>query len=159
GLVRKQTDVLGVVTLSGYDAAGRLVKTVQAASQPNYDNSYSTGDPSLSRYVPSAAPGLDQITLSGYDPAGHLVTSTDPLGTVTLHAYDSSNRLIKTVRSASQPAYNLAADPTLRHYTPSGQAGQDLVTGTTYDTLSRVAASLDTLGNTTLYGYDGLGRT
>ena len=37
GMVRMQRTALGVVTLYGYDDAGRLVKTVQSASDDSYN--------------------------------------------------------------------------------------------------------------------------
>src|SRR5262249_52064879 len=148
----------GIVTLYGYDLAGRLSKTVQNASQPSYDNSYTTGDPSLSAYQGGRDPAQDLVTTSQYDPAGNLVKTTDPLGHVTLTGYDRLSRPIKTVRSASQPAYNLAADPTLSQYVPSGASDQDQVDSSQYDALGRVTRSQDAAGNWTLFGYDGLGR-
>lgn len=52
GMVKNQTDVLGNVTLYGYDDAGRLVKTIQSANNPTYNNDYTgaSPDPSLNAY-------------------------------------------------------------------------------------------------------------
>lgn len=164
GMIRSQMDPLGNVTLHGYSDAGRLIKVIQNASNPTYNNKYSgTGsDPSLSNYVlpaiPSQLPDLDLIALLEYDKAGNVVRATDPLGNVTLTDYDTLNRPIKVVRFASQPAYNIAADPTLAAYTTSSAADQDLIEVTEYDSLGRVRRTQDAIGNWTLFGYDGLGR-
>ena len=64
GLVRQQVDVIGNVTLYGYDDADRMVKTVQNASQPGYNNDYTetSPDPALASYTPSGAADADIIT-------------------------------------------------------------------------------------------------
>lgn len=158
-LVRAQVDVLGTVTLFGYDEADTLVKTIHSASQPTYDNTYAPGgDPSLRRYVASSAPDLDIITTHEYDAAGNRIKTTDAVGSVTLIGYDALNRPVRTVRSASQPTYNLKADPTLSQYVASSDPDQDLMDFTEYDALGRVRRSQDVAGNWTLFGYDGLGR-
>ena len=113
GLVQRQIDVLGNVTLFGYDDADRLIKTVQSAGQPAYDNSYgSTGDPSLARYIANDKPDEDIVTLNQFDAAGNLVKTTDVLGNVMLTGYDALNRPVRMVRNASQPTYDLKVDPT-----------------------------------------------
>jgi YD repeat-containing protein len=117
------------VTLFGYDAADRLVKTVQSASQPHYDNAYGpNGDPGLANYIPSSAPDVDILTLNQYDATGNLVQTTDVLGNVTLTGYDALNRPVRVIRNASQPTYNLTADPGLSHYT----SRPHLALGSTY---------------------------
>src|SRR5699024_608052 len=129
--VRKQVDVLGNVTLYGYDDADRLVKTVQNVSQPSYNNDYmgTAPDPDLSDYVASGDPAADIITLNQYDAAGNLVQTTNVLGNVTFTFYDALNRPVKTVRSAKAAAtialnpgdtgYNDADDPRSASYAPS----------------------------------------
>jgi YD repeat-containing protein len=96
GLVRKQVDVAGNVTLYGYDAAGRLVKTIQSASEPDYNNDYSgtTPDPDLSAYVADDGADKDLVSLNEYDANGNLVKSTNGLGRVTLLGVDALNRIV-----------------------------------------------------------------
>jgi len=157
GQVRKSIDLLGNVTVYGYDAAGRLVRTVQNASQPDYNNTYA-GDPELKHYIVGSAVDQDIALVNAYDPNGNLVKTTDATGSVTLTGYDALNRVVRTVRSASQPDYDLTGDPTLSRYVPSSEADQDLVDDTEYDALGRVRRTRDTAGRWTLLGYDGLGR-
>jgi YD repeat-containing protein len=97
GLVKSQTDVLGNVTLFGYDLADRLVKTIQSASQPNFNSSYLTGDSALGSYLASDAPDQDIITTSQYDAAGNLVKTVDAPGNpptvdVNLHIHEWPRR-------------------------------------------------------------------
>jgi YD repeat-containing protein len=167
GMVRFQRDTLGNVTLLGYDDAGRLVKTVQNASQPNYNNDYvgASPDPSLGGYLPNSAPDKDIISANQYDSAGNLVKTTDALGNVALTGYDPLNRPVKTVRSASQPSYPITADPDLSGYAPNLDPDKDLIETTEYDALGRVIRTKRLLDNrpveqweTTLFGYDALGR-
>ncbi|MEP7286967.1 MAG: RHS repeat-associated core domain-containing protein [Chloroflexota bacterium] len=167
GLVSSSTDVVGNVTLYGYDDADRLIKTVQNASQPSYNNSYA-GDPSLSSYVPGSAVDQDLISTSTYDAAGNLVKQVDVLGHTSFMVYDPLNRPVKTVRSAQDGArvdlnpgdagYTAASDPRSEGYAISSAPDRDLIDLTEYDSLGRVIRSRDTLGTVTLYGYDALGR-
>jgi len=162
GLVRKAIDVLGNVRLLGYDDSGRLVRAVENASQPHYNNTYGAGgDPSLSWYkslIANDKPDEDIITVNEYDAAGNVVKTTDAIGNVTLTVYDALNRPVKVVQNASQPNYNRLIDPTLKNYIPSSAADQDLIDLTEYDAMGRVSRQQDEMGNWTLFVYDGLGR-
>lgn len=175
-LVRKQTDVLGTVTLMGYDDAGRLVKTVRSASSPSYDNSYGvSGDPDLSAYTVSSNLDEDLITEQVYDSAGNLVKSIDVDGNVSFTVYDALNRGVKSVGNAKDAAtidlnvgdasYNASNDPRLDSYVPSDDPDRDFISTTEYDSLGRVIRTqtlLETrpseVWNTTLMGYDEQGR-
>ncbi len=174
GLVRSQTDVLGHVTLIGYDAAGRLVKTVQSASQPSYNNDYTgtAADPDLSAYTASSNPDQDAITQQVYDANGNLVQTIDPSGQSHFTVYDALNRPVKTIRSAKaaasitlNPGATGANDPRSDDYAPSTDPDRDQIATTEYDALGRVIRTRRLLENrpsaiweTTLYGYDTLGR-
>ena len=76
----------------------------------------------------------------------------------TLYGYDTLGRSIKTIRSASNPSYNLSLDPALSSYSPSANADQDLITSTSYDAQGRVLLTTDSLGSVTRPVYDGLNR-
>ena len=177
GLVRKQVDVLGNVTLYGYDDADRLVKTIQNASQTSYNNDYSGAgfDPILANYIPNSSADQDIVTTQAYDANGSPVQTVDALGNVTYSVYDALNRLVKTVRAAKATAtislnvgdtgYDATNDPRSTLYTPSAAPDRDLIETTDYDALGRVIRTQRLLENrpsavwdTTLYGYDPLGR-
>jgi RHS repeat-associated protein len=169
GLVRLRRDALGSVTLYGYDDAGRLVKTVQNAATPGYNNDFSgaSPDPDLSEYSENtSSPDKDLITVQVYDAAGNLIKTIDPLGSVTVMIYDALNRPFKTIRNPHDPDYDFAADPDLSGYTLSGDPDTDLVEETVYDTMGRVTETrrlLDNRGgteqwNVTRLVYDQLDR-
>lgn len=163
GQVRLQRDVLGSVILYGYDAAGRQVKVVRSASVPDYNNDYAgtvpnQADPDLSNYSAVIAPARDIITTAEYDAAGNLIRSIDPLGNATLLVYDALNRLVKTVRSASDPDYDILNDPALENYTFSDAPDFDLVEQTFYESMGRVLYTQDVMGARTWYAYDTLDR-
>jgi RHS repeat-associated protein len=165
GLVSRRRDVLGRVTLYGYDLADRLVKTVQNASQPNYDNSYATGDPDLSGYVPGSGADMDVISEQAYDANGNLVWSKDARGSVTLTAFDALNRSVKVITNASQPEYDIWEDSDLSEYILSTDPDKDMVSTSEYDAMGRLIRSQRLLENrdgevwdTSLNGYDALGR-
>jgi RHS repeat-associated protein len=179
GLVKKQVDVLGNVTLYGYNDAGRLIKTIQSANQPNYNNNYSgtSPDPTLGSYVLNSSADKDIITTYTYDPAGNQIQMIDPLGNVHYTSYDALNRPIRTLRSAKDSAtlalnfgeagYNAQNDPRNPppYYVTSVNPDRDLVEETEYDGMGRVIRTKRLLENRpslvwdyTLFGYDKLGR-
>jgi len=160
GRVRFQMDPQGHVTLYGYDDAGRVIRLIQGASQPGYNNSYGpNGDPTLANYVPGSAADMDVITLNTYDPVGNLVKTSDALNHVTLFGYDALNRQVKVIRSASQPNYNVSADRSLASYVEDTiHPDVDLIQRTDYNDIGQVRRTCDSLGNWTLYGYDAAGQ-
>ncbi|MEO8611410.1 MAG: RHS repeat-associated core domain-containing protein [Chloroflexota bacterium] len=177
GLVKSQTDVLGNVTLLGYDPAGRLVKTIRNASVPGYNNDYSgmSPDPTLEAYTPGSNADEDLMTTQAYDAAGNLVKTIDALGTVNFTVYDALNRPVKTVRAAKENAiidlnpgdvgYAAINDPRSAVYVLSDSPDRDLVETTDYDALGRVIRTQrlldsrpDAQWDSMLFGYDALGR-
>jgi RHS repeat-associated protein len=170
GMVRRQIDVLGNVTVYGYNDADRLIKTIRSASQADYNNDYvgTSPDPSLSNYTINTAPDQDIVTTSEYDPVGNLVKTVDPLGNSTFTVYDALNRPVKVVQKAKDEAtialnpgdssYVAANDPRSSSYVPSVEPDQDLIELTEYDVMGRVRRTQDVMGAWTLYGYDPLGR-
>jgi RHS repeat-associated protein len=175
GQVRQQTDVLGNVTLFGYDDPGRLVKMVQNASYPTYNNDYTgtSPDPSLSGYGAgsyplSGAPDTDLVTATVYDATGNVVKTVDALGVVNYTAFDGLNRPVKMVRSAkdtaviglydNDSAYSAANDPSAAGYMPDLATDRDLIDLTEYNVIGQVKRTQDINGSWTLFGYDALGR-
>ncbi len=176
GLVRLRRDALGLVTLYGYDNAGRLVKTVQNAATPEHNNDWigtdpNPADPSLENYpypphTLSDASDKDLITEQFYDAAGNLVKVVDATGQVSFAVYDPLNRPWRTLRSAKddatidlnpgEPNYSAANDPRLpvegepgTVYVPGLDPDRDLIEETEYDNMGRVVQTrrlLDTRG-------------
>lgn len=175
GLLAKQTDVEGNVALMGYDLSGRLVKVIQSASSPSYDNFFLTGDYGLTSYTPSSDADKDIITLYGYDAENNLVASVDPLGNVDYTVYDAENRPIKVVASAKDtasvflnpgsPGYDATNDPRSDSYVPSDDPDRDIIVVTEYDKMGRVIRTKqltetrpNAVWSVTLVGYDEEGR-
>ncbi|MCC6615500.1 MAG: hypothetical protein IT320_18650 [Anaerolineae bacterium] len=186
GMLRLQRDTLGNVTLYGYDDAGRVIKTIQSAHAPSYNNDYSgtTPDPTLGAYAVNTAPDQDLVSMTRYDAVGNVVstqTLVDKIGSTEIYnvsftVYDQLNRPIKTVRNAKDAAtidldpgdmgYDAANDPRSSNYEPSTDSDRDQIETTEYDALGRVIrtqrlvekTSSTEVWQTTLYGYDPLGR-
>jgi RHS repeat-associated protein len=102
---------------------------------------------------------------SEYDKLGRLIRSQRLLENrptaeweTTLYGYDGLGRSVKIIKVASNPTYNMAADPALNSYSASSNPGQDIVTRTAYDKLERVMWTEDPFGSKTWMGYDGLSR-
>ena len=178
GMLRKQIDPLDNVTLYGYDDAGRLVKTIHSVATPNYNNDYSgvSPDPTLASYSASSNADQDIVTTQAYDKAGNLVKTVDAAGVVSYTVYDVLNRPVKVVRAAKDTAtitlnvgdgsYNAANDPRSASYLADAAPDRDLIETTEYDKMGRVIRTQHLLENratseweTSLYGYDGLGRS
>jgi RHS repeat-associated protein len=156
GRAVKTTDTLGSVALYGYDGAGRRVKVIQNASDPDYDT---LDDPDLSAYTPGVEPDEDLITETAYDKAGRTVSTTDTLGSITLYGYDRAGRQVKVIQNASDPDYDVTADPDLSSYAGDDpDDDQDRITQAAYDKAGRTVSTTDAGGNITLNGYDLVGR-
>ncbi|MEO1643545.1 MAG: DUF6531 domain-containing protein, partial [Chloroflexota bacterium] len=167
GLMYRRRDVLGRVSLMGYDLADRMVKTINNASQPDYDASYASGDPDLSAYVASSDVDLDMITEQVYDPNGNVVKSVDMRGSVTFTVLDALNRPVMVIRNAAQASYDILNDLDLSGYGAySTDPDKDMVNTTEYDKMGRVIRTQRLMENrgasevweTALTGYDSLGR-
>src|SRR5690606_2071894 len=117
-------------------------------------------------YAPSADPDRDQVSTTDYDTLGRVVRTQQLLEnrgsseewTTTLYGYDALGRQIKSIRSASQSNYDIAADPDLSAYVASSAADLDIISTTVYENQGRVLYSEDVLENRTWMAYDGLGR-
>ncbi|AVS89608.1 hypothetical protein C8238_16345, partial [Paracidovorax avenae] len=163
GRLIQATDANGVMTLLGYDAAGRvLTRTVDPlglnlVTRYTYDalgNQLSVTDPqgvvtqfgydAKGQLIRQAVDptGLNLVTTFAYDSAGRQVSATDPNGTVTRYEYDSLGRRVLEV-----------VDPSTATH-----AGLNLAKRYTYDALGHVTSATDAQGHTTRYAYDAEGR-
>ena len=161
GRKRQVIDARGFATLFGYDASGRLARVYQPDG---------------------SAKAL------GYDAHGNLISESEgtftggtlanaiftPLRT-TFHAYDASNRRIKSavdLNGNGQPDWDTTptADygPDDHSYTPAGSTpgtatsppvyDGDIVTTTRYNNIGQVHEQTDPRGNHTINTYDEQGR-
>ena len=123
------TDPLGHATTYEYDAAGRVVRTIDA---------------------------LGGVATTEYDAVGNVVAETDPLGRRTTYGYDAAYRLIATTfpdGAVEQRSYD-AADQLLTITNPAGD-----VRSFTYDTVGALASVTDELGHVTTFENDEVART
>jgi len=173
GNLVKTVDALRNVSYTAFDELNRPVKTVRnakdtatillVAGQSGYD---ATNDPRSSSYVPSTAADRDLIEITEYDALGRVIrtrrlldNSSTALWEVNLNGYDTAGRLVRSIRNASTPEYDLNADPDLSGYSLSSAADKDILTTTVYDTDGRVQYTEDVLNRKARQVYDGLGRT
>jgi YD repeat-containing protein len=135
------TDVLGHVSRTEYDSAGRVYRSIVNYS----DGVYS-----------SSQPDQDIITQFEYDANGNVIRTLLLPGSaeqrVSCTVYDQLNRVKRTLENCltstpDNPAsYSSAAD-------------QDLATLIVYDAVGNQIESYDPLNRRTSYGYDALNRT
>lgn len=159
GRVEWTVDAVGRYTLNHYDAAGRLIKVIGNASDPDATD--------LENYVPSTDPDQDMITENTYDVIGRVVKTRRLLEnrggtevwTTTLTGFDTLGRQVKTISNASQPDYDFVNDPDLSEYVPSADPALDMITETIYDADGRVLYTLDPSEVPTWTAYDALGRS
>ena len=143
------------VTLSTYDAAGRLAAVTDALGRTTnyaYDN--------LGRKITETGPAADgsavrPVTRSAYDAKGNLTSVTDPLGNMTTYAYDGLARRIGVTDAlgcTTTTAYDARGNTVL----VTDASGN--VTASTYDRLDRLVREVDPLGQVTTFAYDLAGN-
>ncbi|GEM_PF-898598 len=158
-------DVDGRVTRFVYDELGRQIRTIQnyvaqGASDPkdwvwNTDHWEDGAGTDIDHGIND---DINLISDTVYDAQGRVQFTSDNLGNVTLNGYDNANRRIKVVQNASNPAYDVDADPDLSAYMVGLTVDQDRVSTTVYDVAGRVQQTTGTNGNISYFVYDELGR-
>ncbi|MGW5780497.1 LamG-like jellyroll fold domain-containing protein [Streptomyces sp. NPDC003863] len=125
GLALSTTDENGDTMDFGYDEEDRQTSVTEPAVDAEQN-----GGPAVS---------IRPVSLTGYNTFGEKTENSDPLGNVTVMAYDGEGRETST---------------TLPSYTSPGASAP--VTATSwneYDALGRLTAEVDELGNRTSYTY------
>ena len=171
GRVKKVIDSRGNVSFYGYDTAGRRIKTVQNASNTNYDVD---ADPDLSGYTPAGSPGNDQdrITTTTYDLVGRVDQAVDAAGVVTVYMYDALGRRVRTITNYVEqgdpvvpPEQWVWSETNQRWEDGSANAiehntafDQNLIADTSYNKAGQIIATRDSRGTQTAFVYDGAAR-
>ncbi len=173
GRVISSTDALEHHSVTFYDLAGHVTRTVQNCTAGSYAACRAVEhDPDH--------PDRNVVTEYGYDPAGNRTHVTNTLGIVTFYEYGSANRLIRTVENydpgREQNEDNVYNITTRYGYDPAGNQVMvtdtlGMVTRTFYDELNRVVSvTVNYVGSgafdpaypdrniTTYYGYDLAGN-
>ncbi|MGE3407544.1 MAG: Calx-beta domain-containing protein [Pirellulales bacterium] len=130
-----------------YDYSGRVL----SVTDPRGVTEYEYDD--LGRLItvtlpdPDGAGGLAAPEMAyAYDKLGRLVSSTDALGIVTLYVYNWRNQVTGTRQVVGE------IDDEINEET------DDIVTARAYTDVGLLATVTDSLGKTTTYGYDHIGR-
>ncbi|WP_251066932.1 LamG-like jellyroll fold domain-containing protein [Streptomyces sp. ISL-36] len=129
GLPQSMTDANGSVTDYGYDEAGQQT----AVTEPAVNAEQNGGAPVSVR----------PVSLTGYNTFGEATESSDPLGNVTVTAYDAEGQ----ESSVTSPNYTA----------PGGTTAIQATTWNEYNRLGQVTAEVDPLGSRTTYTYTQLG--
>ncbi|WHM37543.1 LamG-like jellyroll fold domain-containing protein [Streptomyces sp. BPTC-684] len=129
GLPIAMTDANGNTTDYGYDESGQQT----SVTEPAVNAEQNGGTPASVR----------PVSMTGYNTFGEKTESSDPLGNVTVTAYDGEGQESST---------------TLPDYTPPGASTPvKSVSWNEYNDLGQVSAEVDPLGNRTEYTYTQLG--
>ena len=143
------TDTFGRVTQFEYDAANRLIRTVDPAGNAGTNTYNAAGN------LVATADALGRTTTYTYDALNRLVSTTDPLGNSPTTTYNPDG----TVASTSDPlgrSTSFQYDDLKRVVSVTDPLGN--TTTTTYDPAGNVVATADPLGRTTAFEYDALNR-
>ncbi|RQQ00438.1 LysM peptidoglycan-binding domain-containing protein [Burkholderia stagnalis] len=172
------------VTRMVYDKANRQVATIDAAGYVTklvYDARGNVTDRKqfVTQYTANDDPNSDALmyllqTWSGsqkemigarttklfYDNANRLRYTVDPRGCVSENQYDGVGRLVKKVSYASlhQDAYNLTTIDQFKRILANDSNWGLAVTQYRYDGAGRLREMVDSMGGTTRYETDALGR-
>ncbi|SFG91026.1 RHS repeat-associated core domain-containing protein [Duganella sp. CF458] len=170
GRAVEETDALGFVTKTEYNAGGQVLAKIDPLGRRTGFAYTVRGQVSKITYPD----GTSQ--LSEYDAERNLVATTDQAGRVTRHEYDALNRRAKTIFPDGGTVTN-EYDAAGRLVAVTDQLGQRTVNGYDaagrlvslqvpggaetkfeYDKNGNVSAMTDAAGRVTKYEYDGLDR-
>ncbi|MFF9626852.1 LamG-like jellyroll fold domain-containing protein [Streptomyces griseosporeus] len=129
GLPLSMTDANGNTTDYGYDEAAQQTTVTEPVV-----NAETNG---------GTATAIRPVSLTGYNTFGEATETSDPLGNVTVTAYDAEGQETSTK---------------LPNYTPPGSSTPiTAMSWNEYNDLGQVTAEVDPLGNRTTYAYTQLG--
>ncbi|HEY3227682.1 MAG TPA: hypothetical protein VGJ87_00595, partial [Roseiflexaceae bacterium] len=135
------TAITNVTTLTAYDAIGEttvITDALGAVRRTSYD--------ALGQ-VATTTDAAGRLTRAGYDATGSLRWTQRPDGKFSVTQVDGMGRLVATIGNYQDGIVGVG-EP----------ADQDLIAGTSYDTLGHVATTTDPAGQVTQLSSDALDR-
>lgn len=156
-------DAEGYLTEFVYDAAGRLVETIQY-SQRSQSLFWSDGELADLRPL-QLDPANDIREYTVYNDRGQRVTTVDGEGYVIEYRYDVAGNPSSTVAyanalsaTAQQGLAGNAAGLSLADVLPPADSVRDQVTQFEYDANNRISVRTNAQGSITRYSYDAMGN-
>jgi RHS repeat-associated protein len=128
GRVLEETDELGYVSKTAYNAGGQVTSTTDPQGRTTGYEYSPRGKLTKITYADNSSESFE------YDPENNKISATDRQGRITRFEYDPLNRLTRTIY-------------------PDGSDA-----GTEYDAVGRVSATLDSNKKRTVNTYDDAGR-
>ena len=150
---------VGFVTETRYDAAGRVIASIEHGTPlPSFGSTWTTA----SVAAQLAGDPTTRTTQYVYDNAGRQRYAIDSLGDVTEQRYDADGRITETLQYGAPIAIpatlteaSVAAAVTTAEAAPGVPATR--LTTATYDDAGRLIQTGDALGTNALYTYDATG--
>jgi YD repeat-containing protein len=168
--VRPQTHGDDRSTWAVYDAAGRLVQTIDGegnVAQTTYDAASrvvqvksfakavslpSSDEPGV--VTPEASPADDRVARNFYDKDGNLAGVLDGEGFLTVHSYDKAGQRVGSRAYATPTLQAKRAAGTLAELTPANSDTADVVQTRYYDRKGRLVGTVDGESYLTEQVYD-----
>jgi len=153
GRVKYKLDAYLRPTEYVYDAAGRVIKTIDYAGSINTQTDYSVAN--VASQISSlnlAANANVRTTRALYDNAGRLIYTVDAAGAVTAFGYNALGQQISLKRFAT--LYTSSNEPTALGLASWTTSSDDRTTLSFYDALGRLRYVQDAEGNVTEQQYD-----
>jgi YD repeat-containing protein len=150
----KSIDAAGAVTQYFYDGTGQVTETLKFAT--TVDTSGLGDTPSASSINPPSS-AADRLTRNFYDADGNLRGTLDGEGYLVEYKYDAAGELVETVGYATATDPSLRVTGTLAQLIPAASSA-DIHTYTLYNAKGQVAGTVDGEGYLTELVYDNAGN-
>ena len=153
GRLVRSVDADGVVTRHAYDELGRETERTTAYGRPEASTTAWTYDAAGRRLTETLAAGTEAAssTRFRYDANGRLISRIDPLGVALMKQNTAW-------ASAERQALGYAADATALSAADQVALAQRYTTRYGYDATGRLTTVIDAAGGVTTQRYDGLGN-
>lgn len=156
GRLVKSVDAGGAVTENIYDGASRLTATIAYAI--TIDTATLPAQPTSAQVAPTPSAGSDRVTRHFHDNDGLRRGVLDAEGYLSEIVYDGAGRAWKTIAYATATSASLRAGGTLDQLRPAGNAA-DQISYALYDARGALSGAIDAEGYLTETSHDANGNT